>query len=164
MANYKNEALAIITGKFPNINLLDSDNIFVVPVGEICEKLNLKVEFKKLDQGQSGCLDVETKTIFVNDDYPATRNLFTIAHEIGHYVLHDGSNNRFDQYHKYTSEELKKEQEANEFAGKLLMPQNKFEEIFGEFRGDIAKIADFFGVSQKAVEVRCFCLGLIDNI
>ena len=164
MTNYKNEALTIIAEKFPNIDLLSIDDVFVVPVGEICKKLNLKVEFKKLELGQSGCINIETKTIFVNDDYPATRNLFTFAHEIGHYVLHDGSQNRFDQYHMYSSEELMKERGANEFAGKLLMPQEKIKEIFGEFRGDIKKIADFFGVSQRAIEVRCFCLGLIDNL
>lgn len=162
--NYKNEALTTITENFPDIDLANIDDVFVVPVGEICEKLNIKVAFKKLDSGQSGCLDIETKTIFVNDDYPATRNLFTIAHEIGHYVLHDGAQNRFDQYHRYTPEELKKEKEANEFAGKLLMPQDKLKEVFHELSGNIKRIADFFGVSQKAVEVRCFCLGLIDNL
>lgn len=164
MSNYKNEALAIIAEKFPGINLLGSDDVFVVPVGEICELLELKVEFTKLAAGQSGYLDIGTKTILVNDDYFATRNSFTIAHEIGHYVLHNGNNNRFDQYHKYTVEELKKERDANEFAGRLLMPQDKFEEIFKELRGNIVKIADFFGVSSKAAEVRCFCLGLIDNL
>lgn len=65
---------------------------------------------------------------------------------------------------KKSNEELKKDREANEFAMKLLMPQYKFKEIFAETRGDIAKIADFFGVSQELVEARCLCLGLIDNL
>jgi Zn-dependent peptidase ImmA (M78 family) len=164
MANYKNEALNKIKEKFGNIDLSEIDEVFVVPVGEICDKLGLSADFRKLGSGHSGYLDFENKTIVVNDDYPASRNLFTIAHEIGHYILHNSSQNRFDQYRKYTPKELREEKEANDFAGELLMPKYKFEEVFNELRGDVKKIAERFGVSQKAVEVRGFCLGLIDNI
>jgi Zn-dependent peptidase ImmA (M78 family) len=162
--SYKNEAFKKIIEKFPDVDLSPIDDVFVVPVGEICEKLGLKAEFKELKDGLSGYLDQKTKTIVINENYPATRNLFTVAHEIGHFVLHDGSQNRFDQYHKYTAEELKREWQANEFAGDLLMPKYKFESVFKELKPRIKGIADFFGVSQKAVEVRAFNLGLIDNI
>lgn len=162
--SYKNEAFKKIIEKFPNIDLSSIDDVFVVPVGEICEKLGLKAEFKELDEGSSGYLDKDTNTIFINESYPATRNLFTVAHEIGHFVLHDGSQNRFDQYHKYTPEQLKREWEANKFAGNLLMPEYKFESVFKELKGRIKEIASYFGVSQRAVEVRAFYLGLIDNI
>ena len=161
---YKNDSFNRIVQKFTDIDLSEIDGVFVVPVGQICDKLGLKAEFKRLKNGLSGYLDSENKTIFINEDYPATRNLFTVAHEIGHYVLHEGTQNRFDQYHKYTSEELQREWQANEFAGELLMPQYKFTEIFRELQNNTKKIADWFGVSQRAVEIRSFCLGLIDNI
>ena len=164
MIEYQNESLAKIAKKFTTIDLSGIEIVFVVPVGEICDRLGLEVEFKKLEDGHSGFFDQDSKTIFVNDYYPATRNLFTIAHEIGHYVLHEGTQNRFDQYHKYSSEELHREREANNFAGELLMPKYKFIEVFNEVKGNIKKIAERFGVSQSAVEVRGFCLGLIDNI
>lgn len=161
---YKNSSLNRIAQKYKDKDFSDIEGVFVFPVGEVCDKLGLKVEFVKLDKGKSGFYDSVKKTIFVNDDYPATRNLFTIAHEIGHFVLHDGSQNRFDEYHKYTDSELRMEREANDFAGELIMPKYKFEEVFNEVRGDIEKVADRFGVSIRAAEVRSFWLGLIDNI
>lgn len=165
MVSYKNKALNRIKEKFSDIDLSMIDEVFIVPVGEICDKLGLKAEFKKLDKGLSGYLDCQSKTIVINDDYPASRNLFTIAHEIGHYVLHDGSQNRFDQQsHQYTPQELAEEKAANDFAEELLMPDYKFVEVFSELRGDIKKISERFGVSQKAVEMRGLSLGLIDNI
>lgn len=163
----KNESLNKIAQTFDKIDFSNIDGVFAVPVGEICDKLGLSVEFKPLEDGHSGYFDGKTKTIFVNDNYPATRNLFTIAHEIGHYILHnnqDEMQNRFDAIHKYSALEIKQEREANGFAGELLMPEYKIKEVFSEFRGEIKKIADFFGVSRQAIEVRAFNLGLIDNI
>ncbi len=160
---YKNEALNIIKQKHPGIDFSDIDNTkSVFQVGKLCELLNLEVLFAKLKSGTAGYFDHTTKTIFVNDDYPATRNLFTIAHEIGHYILHDGSNNRYDEYFNYTPEERKREYEANDFAGKLLMSEDKFIAIFKSYGyGDIKKIADIFGVSKIACEIRAFNLGLL---
>lgn len=164
MKNYKNESLDKIVQKFPEVDLSGVEDVSIMPVGEICDKLGLGVEFKKLEEGHSGYFDSERKIIVVNDNYPATRNLFTIAHEIGHYVLHDGTQNRFDKYHDYSPEELVREKEANNFAGELLMPKYKFLEVFNQLEGNIKNIAERFGVSQRAVEVRGFCLGLIDNV
>ena len=44
------------------------------------------------------------------------------------------------------------------------MPENQFVEIFKKYEGRIFDIADIFGVSQRACEIRAFNLGLIDNI
>lgn len=162
---YKNEALNIIHTKYQNINLNSIDNAeSVCPVGELCTQLGIDVIFVKLTNGLAGYFDHTRKIIFVNDEYSATRNLFTIAHEIGHYVLHDGTNNRYDEYHKYTPEERKREYEANDFAGKLLMPEYKFVKIFEQYKGNTKKISDIFGVSIRACEVRAFNLGLIDSL
>ncbi len=161
---YQNEGLNKIAEKYPNIDFSKLDGKIVVPVGAICEKLEIDIKFIDLDDGHAGYFDNDQKTIFVNKKYPATRNLFTVAHEIGHYVLHNGTNNRYDQYHKYTQEERKREYQANDFAGKLLMPENKFVEVFKKYNGVACEIADIFGVSTRACEVRAFNLGLIDNI
>ena len=79
-------------------------------------------------------------------------------------VLHEGLNYRFDEYHKYTDVERQREYEANNFAGKLLMPEKQFIEVFKKYRGNFDKISDVFGVSNCVCEVRDFNLGLIDNI
>ena len=161
---YKNEGLNRIAEKYPNIDFTSLDGNLVVPVGAICEKLGIDVKFVELGDGHAGYFDCKERIIYVNDNYSATRNLFTIAHEIGHCILHDGTNNRYDQYHHYTTEERKREYEANQFAGQLLMPESQFVEIFKKYNGIFLDIANIFGVSVRACEVRACNLGLINNL
>jgi hypothetical protein len=56
------------------------------------------------------------------------RKRFTVAHEIGHYVLHKGSSHgRFDTGHQFAIwNEANEEAEANVFAAELLMPDYLF--------------------------------------
>ena len=162
MEKYQNEGLNIIAERYPDIDFSDVDGKNIARVGAICTVLGIDVVFAKLSNGLSGYFDYTKKIIFVNDEYPATRNLFTIAHELGHYILHDGTNNRYNEYHKYTPEERKREYEANDFAVKLLMPVNKFVAIFNKKSGDLKTIARIFGVSEHMCEVRAFNLGLIN--
>ena len=126
MEKYQNEALNIIAEKYPDIDFSDVDGKIVALVGAISKKLGIDIIFANLENGNHGYYEPRIKTIFVNDNEPATRNLFTVAHELGHYILHEGTNNRYDEYHKYTPEERKKEFQANDFAGKLLMPEKQF--------------------------------------
>src|SRR5438552_976644 len=41
------------------------------------------------DTNISGAYEKKTKTIFVEKNEPYTRKTFTIAHELGHFFLHD---------------------------------------------------------------------------
>jgi len=88
MGKYQNEGLNIIAEKYPDINFSDVDGKNVALVGAICEKLGIDIIFANLETGNHGYYEPRTKTIFVNDNEPATRNLFTVAHELGHYILH----------------------------------------------------------------------------
>ena len=53
---------------------------------------------------------------------------FTIAHELGHYFLHDKKNK--DDVDKNLQSKEKIEKEANEFASQLLYPNEQFEEDY----------------------------------
>lgn len=162
---YKNEALNIIDKEYPDIDFSTIDDKFVVKVGDLCELLNLDCEFVDLKDGCAGELDRNNRIIYINNNYSATRNLFSVAHEIGHYILHKGMQYRFDDYNKYpTKEQRKIEYEANDFAGKLLMPEYRFVDLYFKYSGNKNKLADFFGVSLEAVKTRAFFLGLIDNL
>lgn len=162
---YYNEALNIIDDRYPNICFKKIDDNFVVKVGDICELLDLDVKFVDLKDGCAGELDRNNRIIYINNNYPATRNLFSVAHEIGHYILHEGQQYRFDDYKKYlTKEQRRIEYEANDFAGKLLMPEYKFVDLYCKSGGNKTKLADFFGVSLEAIKTRAFFLGLIDNL
>lgn len=164
MTKYQNEGLNIIAERYPDIDFSDVDGKNIGFVGAICKKLGININLTNLPKGHAGYYDHQTNTIIVNDEQPATRKIFTVAHELGHYILHEGRNNRYDEYHRYTSEEVKREFEANDFAAKLLMPVNKFVESFHRNNGILLDIAYEFGVSVRACEVRAFNLGLICNI
>jgi Zn-dependent peptidase ImmA (M78 family) len=81
------------------------------------------------------------------------RRRFTIAHEIGHFVLHPqrlapergGAVNAAWQG---------QEREADQFAAELLMPAALVREAVLEHGDDLRRLADRFDVSRKAMQVR----------
>lgn len=97
-------------------------------------------------------------TVFVPWNTSMVRDRFTIAHEIGHYVLHYDGSGRSVAFQRYGRS--RQESEANAFAGALLMPGNAFEKAWQEVDGDIASVAKLFQVSRSAAEVRRRVLGL----
>ena len=83
------------------------------------------------------------------------RDNFTIAHELGHYILHyphDDPPGEAVEYHRFGSGSL--EREANRFAAALLMPQELFLEARKRFDDNVYRIAGHFGVSPNAADVR----------
>lgn len=117
------------------------------------------------DPDRSGSLYVEAP-----DDFriilPAhtgrARDRFTIAHELGHYVLHYLWNpekvGRRMMALRRGSERI--EWEANWFAAAFLMPAASFKQAFMA-TSDIGAIAKTFGVSVQAAELRAKSLGLL---
>lgn len=109
-------------------------------------------------------------SIGYNKSHPKSRQRFTIAHELGHYLLHKDDKElfvdkdfiiKFRSNVEYTQLELKQEREANIFAAALLMPK-KF--IVEELNKDeysslteqevIKKLAETFKVSVEAMTYR----------
>lgn len=84
---------------------------------------------------------------------------FTLAHELGHYLLHRLALeeeaikcSRYDML-RWDSAEGQREAEANEFASYLLMPRNTFESLMQGQKPDLhlfQHIADHFDVSLTA--------------
>jgi Zn-dependent peptidase ImmA (M78 family) len=97
----------------------------------------------------------------------AARDRFTIAHELGHLFLHfprvareqPGKQMVATRWVDENDEaQQRAEWEANWFAAAFLMPKEQFSAAYSE--ETIAHVADIFGVSEKAVEVRAKSLGL----
>jgi Zn-dependent peptidase ImmA (M78 family) len=83
------------------------------------------------------------------------RDNFTIAHELGHFVLHHDHNTIPDQeivFNRYGSGLV--EWQANRFAAAFLMPQNEFLEARKKYNDNVIYIAAEFEVSQIAAEKR----------
>ncbi len=102
------------------------------------------------------------------NDRPKTQN-FTIAHELGHFMLHgrhlatldeyDGRVKRntadcLDPFSYLEDRDQLMEAEANKFAAALLMPPNLFRPAFSRLNGDISALSNLFFVSESAVNAR----------
>lgn len=100
-----------------------------------------------------------TFTVYVPTRTSPRRDRFTIAHEIGHYLLHhlngDTSLRRFTRAGSNAAET-----QANYFAAALIMPQGFFSKAHAELGGDLWRLARRFDVSPAAAQVRCAVLGL----
>ncbi|WP_135080076.1 ImmA/IrrE family metallo-endopeptidase [Terasakiella sp. SH-1] len=98
--------------------------------------------------------------IFLADDVGRNRQRFTIAHELGHLVLHYILNEEKQamKAHRYGSGPV--EWEANWFAAGFLMPENAFTKTYHECEGYLTEMSEKLGVSYKAAEIRADQLGL----
>ncbi len=109
------------------------------------------------------------KIIVVNSKHSAVRKRFTIAHELGHYIL-AGCPGKCYAHRESSDVYNAEERDANSFASALLMPEDdviKFfnsnsKKTFGKSDSlQIFCVAKKYNVSEKAAEVRLKKLGLI---
>ena len=94
--------------------------------------------------------------IYVNKDHPENRRRFTIAHEIGHCVLHKDliGDGIVDDglYRSSLSKSI--EREANQFAADLLMPWHLINLAMSDEYNNITALAKAFEVSEHAMSIR----------
>ena len=77
------------------------------------------------------------------------RDRFTLAHELGHYLMHQPENVSFARAGEKGVETYRNpEWQANTFAAELLMPKELID------TDNIEEIADRFGVSNQAASIR----------
>jgi hypothetical protein len=139
----------------------------VPDVAEIAKQLDLTIEEEELD-GFDGCLvrpiGVPIGVIGIRRDIRETsRKHFTVAHEIGHFVLpgHDQADGvcTAKDLNRWTWAQKDLEQEANRFAAELLIPTRIAQPIVkgrGPSLDTLKEMADKFGTSLSATAWR-FC-------
>jgi Zn-dependent peptidase ImmA (M78 family) len=150
-----------------------------VDVRGVARQLGLPVVPADLGEDVSACLVTEGKRscIGVHDKDHPNRQRFSIAHEIGHYVLKHGystvhidrkSNVSFRaviyRTGKGTTGDLR-EVEANQFAACLLMPSKRIRDEVSKLPtevtdDEIESLAQKFKVSPAAMAIRLQVLGL----
>ena len=105
-------------------------------------------------------------TIYANPKQSKTRMRFTVAHELGHVIdkqLSNGEEYGYIDFRKnLPSMEIKSPAEifANQFAAALLMPE-KAVRANASFLDKISEMAEYFGVSRKAMEYRLLNLQVV---
>lgn len=94
--------------------------------------------------------------IYVNANHHEHRRRFTIAHELGHFLLHRDriGNGIVDDvlYRSVLSNAL--EAQANKMAAAILMPWHLLDPLLGGGITDIRKLAQMFLVSESAMSIR----------
>ena len=110
----------------------------------------------------AGAIDHANRVVYVNKADPPVRRRFTMAHEIGHAVLHPGED-ILDFRRNIDGPRDPKEIEANKFAAELLMPEDEFRRAWAVRRADKQRLAVYFGVSVQAATYRADNLGLPSN-
>lgn len=145
-----------------------------VPVEKIAEALGLRIQLEPFEGDISGCTvrQGEKAVVGVNSLHHPNRQRFTIAHEIGHFLLHKGEeiivdrgfriNFRDDESGKAENPE---EIEANIFAAELLMPRTFLRNDLKDKSVDIEddalmyELAAKYRVSAQALSYRLLNLG-----
>ena len=139
------------------------------PVENIAKLIGAKVTYSNFQNEISGLLlrREESVVIGVANEQSPTRQRFTIAHEIGHLLLHKGEELHIDADFRVNlrSAESSKandvtEIEANAFAAELLMPIGFLKkdvtrlQIDMENSEQIDQLAEKYGVSAQAMTFR----------
>jgi Zn-dependent peptidase ImmA (M78 family) len=145
--------------------VLEEQCLFDPPViaERIARNYGLQVRYYKMKPVYAkvaGFIDPKEKTIAVNGEDPAHRQNFTIAHELGHYLLeHTLHQPEYEvlyrkQHPLAVTGNKPDEQEANCFAANLLVPSDmlldymRFPFVFDW------QLAGIFGVSADVIKYR----------
>jgi len=153
---------------------LKDHNMYSIPVDPVllANKLGIRVSNAVFsDPTISGMIAKrgENSSLLVNDNDTSYRKRFSIAHELGHGLLHlhsdDGEfvDNEIDLFRTEVvdmEENQRQEIEANQFAAALLMDAELVKEYWPIFK-TLDAMVEAFKVSEAAMGIRLSSLGLI---
>ncbi len=145
-----------------------------VPVDKIAKKLGLMLVPLPGDDEISGAIIRKDGkvVIAVNPAHHINRQRFTIAHELGHFLLHEGLEEHVDQdlrvaWRNANSSKAVNwiEIQANRFAAELLMPMSYLKQDLDCLelidKRTVALLAAKYVVSPEAMKIRLSQLGIV---
>jgi Zn-dependent peptidase ImmA (M78 family) len=154
----------------------------------VAQSLGVNVHFDTLEDKASGVLVVKgaERNVLINAAHHSNRQRFSLAHELGHLVLHDSEGDRLfidtnmrvyqrvgastDEAYNQPGSTTKphEECEANQFASALLMPselvQREALKLDLSDETDVAYLARLFGVSDQAMAIRLQQLEVVNSV
>lgn len=148
-----------------------------IDVEALIKEYGIAIRSQELEEAVSGILVIKEgrATIGVNENHHPNRQRFTLAHELGHFILHKSASSVFVDastifFRDGTSSDGSKIQEieANAFAAELLMPEKQIREAINSQpldafdEGAVRRLAAQFEVSAQALTIRLTKLGLIN--
>ena len=137
---YKLDVEKFIKDKYQNIKILK-----VVLASDVSGKLEYKDGYWMMS---------------VNKLHPNVRQRYTLGHELGHYLNHRDSVKSFeDTVFFRNNQKSSMEYMADQFAARLLMPENDVNELVSRGVKTVKEMASKFGVSLEAMKYRLEQLG-----
>lgn len=109
-------------------------------------------------------IENEVKAIGVNSRHASTRQRFSVAHEIGHYLSghesydHGRAHVELEDRPSYLDPQNRQEVEANEFASELLMPEHFLRQDVSELGLNVPALAQRYQVSEQAMWIQLISL------
>jgi Zn-dependent peptidase ImmA (M78 family) len=105
--------------------------------------------------------------VLLDPQWPGDRQRFTLAHELGHLLLHDRL--RLSTTEPADGTSLKEEQACNAFAGAFLLPKDILKQYLGERRTAIEPrelylIKRAYGISMSGIIVRAKQVGIVTDV
>lgn len=157
-----NEKIEDITSRILVNN--DMYNIPVDPV-KIAKTYGIEVYEGELDNKISGAIryykDKDKFEILVNKKDPMTKKRFTIAEELGYYILYEEKLKAEEIYVDFIDKTINEEEkEVEYFAGALLINKTLLENVY-DSNGTILELAQLFKVSISSMTLRLNVLGLL---
>jgi Zn-dependent peptidase ImmA (M78 family) len=134
-----------------------------VPIDAIIRDIGLPLHYEAMADNISGYIERQNGSyrIVVNSNHAPTRQRFTAAHELGHYIYHrDLLGEGVGDNRAYRTDGTDRpnvnirpihERQANSFAANVLMPRHRLASVDGE---STSVLASRFGVSQAAMKIR----------
>ncbi|RJG57985.1 ImmA/IrrE family metallo-endopeptidase [Sphingobium terrigena] len=134
-----------------------------VPIEAIIRDIGLPLSYEPMDDNISGYIERQNGSyrIVVNSSHAPTRQRFTAAHELGHYIYHrDLLGEGVGDNRAYRTEGTDRpnlnirpihERQANSFAANVLMPRHRLSDVAEQ---STAALAARFAVSQAAMKIR----------
>jgi Zn-dependent peptidase ImmA (M78 family) len=158
MASTKIEDVAIGKAAAEKIlaeNCISSPPVLILELAETYGLAVFKANFE--DDKIAGYIDFDNKRIVVNKEHSLGRQNFSIAHELGHWIMHyeevksDQNEIRILYRRPIDGETDRLEVQANSFAAYLLVPEEMFEK---HKKKDDLELAMLFNVSQSTIGFR----------
>lgn len=167
----KKQRQAEIDDKIDNLLLQTNLSFPESSIGNLLGKLGILCSTSAdLPDNVSGVIFFKDGQPFIaaNKNDPIKRRVFTLAHELGHFILHPiekGEEYRLDKYSYLPNDpNSQKEAEANYFAATLLVPKCKLKWALRQAweagrPDDTVLIAQYFGVTESVIINRLKWLG-----
>ena len=135
------------------------------PVQDICNHLEVNgiiiVELETIEKfdGVSFVSDNGYPIIVLNKNFSNDRKRFTLAHELGHLLMHSINNPAIPKHRN-----KKLENEANEFAGEFLMPKEAIKNSLYNLKlSHLAELKRYWLTSMSAIFRRAWDLNCISD-